>query len=172
MVKAHINIGSNLGDSHALLERVVAGVVFTEGIGNVRKSDVIMSEPWGFGSRNMFLNIGVELETAMSAGELFRCMMELQSAISDAPHRTPEGGYADRLVDIDLIFYGDMVVDSAELTLPHPRMHLREFVLKPVVQLSPDWKHPLVGKTAAELLDDLRQGRAISAESMRWPKRQ
>ena len=133
---------------------------------------MITSEPWGFSSPNMFVNVGVEVETSLPAEVLFRRLTEVQDGISGASHRNADGSYADRLVDIDLIFYDNMVSGSAELTLPHPRMHLREFVLRPVAELSPDWRHPLLDKTASGLLDDLHQGRAISAESMRWPKRQ
>lgn len=166
MATAHINIGSNLGDSRALIEQAVAGIVLCKGVCNVRCSSIVESEPWGFESSHRFLNIGVEVTTCLSPEELFGELMKVQTAISDAGHRTAEGGYVDRLIDVDLIYYDDVVLGSPALTLPHPRMHLREFVLQPVCELSPHWRHPLSGKTAVELLDSLRQGRAISADSI------
>lgn len=167
MAKAHINIGSNLGDSRALLEQAVAGIVSIDGTVSVRRSEIVVSEPWGYTSVNRYLNLGVEIETELSAEILFDRLMELQNQISDSPHRDCSGAYADRLIDIDLIFYDDLVCDSVTLTLPHARMHKREFVLKPLAQLSPQWIHPLLGRTALELLEDLTYGRAISADSIR-----
>lgn len=166
MATAHINIGSNLGDSRALIERAVAGIVSSEWVGGFRRSGLVESEPWGFGSPHRFLNIGVEVETALPPRELFLRLMEVERTISDAPHRAMSGEYIDRMIDIDLIYYGETVMNDPELTIPHPRMHLREFVLLPVAELAPGWVHPRSGKTAAEMLADLNQGRAISADSI------
>ena len=76
----------------------------------------------------------------------------MERSISPAAHRHPDGSYADRMIDIDLIAAGSAVVDSPRLTLPHPRMHLRPFVLRPMDQLEPGWLHPLLGLTPAAML--------------------
>lgn len=165
-MKAHINIGSNLGNSSVLIERAVAGIALLAPDGRLRVSTVVESEPWGFASPNRFVNVGVEIDTAMSAGELLSRLLELQHSISDASHRDATGGYADREIDIDLIFLGDSVVPDPEhwgqvaeggqcggtVVVPHPRMHLRGFVLEPVLELSPQWRHPVLGLTASEML--------------------
>ena len=122
MGKAHISIGSNLGNSCSLIEQAVAGIVLLAEGEEVRRSRWIESEPWGF-------------ESAHS--------------------------YADRLIDIDLIYYDNEVIDDQQtdtpLILPHPRMHLRGFVLEPIAELDPQWRHPLTGQTAGEMLDSLIQ---------------
>lgn len=152
---AHINLGSNIGDRRALIETAVARIEAVLGCTCLR-SDIIESEPWGYNSPNAFLNMGISIKTAeLGPLELHRLLQQIQREISEAPHRTTSGGYADRPIDIDLICMEQAVVDTPELTLPHPRMHLREFVLRPLAQLQPAWHHPLLGKTAAELLASL-----------------
>ena len=155
---AHINIGSNIGDRRAALARAVAAVESTFGA-SARLSDIIESAPWGYHSDNAFLNLGLEIETgALPPLEVLRRLHEAQRSVSTTPHRRPDGSYADRVIDIDLIAIGDCVVDTPELTLPHPRMHLRRFVLVPMMQLSPAWRHPLTGLTAAEMAAMLPPG--------------
>lgn len=142
MIKVHINIGSNSGHREALLEQAVAAISLALP-GRVRVSDVIESEPWGFESVNRFLNVGVMvvMESDDSRGreeralEIFERLMEIQHSIDPSPHRDSEGNYIDRRIDIDLIKIDDWVVDTPVLTLPHPRMHLREFVMKPLREL-------------------------------------
>lgn len=142
MIKVHINIGSNSGHREALLEQAVAAISVTLP-GRVRVSDVIESEPWGFESEHRFLNVGVMvvMESDDSRGreeralEIFERLMEIQRSIDPSPHRDSEGNYIDRRIDIDLIKIDDWVVDTPVLILPHPRMHLREFVMKPMRQL-------------------------------------
>lgn len=154
---AHINIGSNLGDSRSLIERAVAEIALLT-TAPLRRSGFIESPPWGYESPHGFLNIGVEIETAISPQQLLKRLLDIQDAISPLSHRTPDGTYADRLIDIDLIYYGeehlDLPVTSTlpALSLPHPRLHLRPFVLRPISELSPAWRHPLLHLSAAELL--------------------
>lgn len=83
-------------------------------------------------------------------------LLSIQESISTASHRDKNGQYVDRIVDIDLIAYDDAVIDTGRLILPHPRMHLREFVLLPMIEIAPEWCHPLSGLTPVQLLDKLR----------------
>ena len=140
---AHINIGSNLGDSHAIIEAAVAEL-FSLSTGECLRSDFVESEPWGFASDNRFLNIGIEIESTLPPLELLHALQEVERRVAarftpDNAHRNPDGTYRDRALDIDLILYGDTVMDTPELTLPHPRMMQRDFVLTPLRQLG----HPL-----------------------------
>lgn len=155
MSTVYVNIGSNIGNRRSMLERAVACIM--EIWDNVRVSSVVESEPWGYESPNLFLNQGVAFEcnegdTPMSVH--FR-LQHIQNMICAASHRTETGGYADRAIDIDLIAMGDCVIDTPQLQLPHPRMHLREFVLRPMLELAPEWKHPNLGKTVAIMLSEL-----------------
>lgn len=168
MPTAYINIGSNMGDRHALIELAVARIIDTNEMGKslrtleavsslLRRSDFVESEPWGYDSPYPFLNLGLAIETDIPPGALLDLLLGVERSISPASHRTPSGDYTDRLIDIDLIAYGELVVDTPRLTLPHPRMHLRDFVLRPMTQLAPEWRHPLSGLTSAEMLDRLSQ---------------
>lgn len=159
--EAHINIGSNIGDRHALIERAVARVLnLSHKPGRV--SAPVESEPWGFTSPHPFLNIGVQITTSLTPQELLDTLLAIQAEISDAPHRAADGSYIDRPIDIDLICMNDtvshvpVVIDTPALTLPHPRMHLRPFVLIPLCELAPGWLHPLLNTTAAGLLARLQ----------------
>lgn len=151
VLTAHVNIGSNIGDRHALIERAVAAIG-RMAKATVRLSSPFESEPWGFESPNSFINLGVAFETDLPPFELLRQLRLIESRISDASHRTADGCYADRMIDIDLIAVGQIILSGDGLTLPHPRMHLREFVLRPIEELEPGWRHPLLGLTPSEML--------------------
>lgn len=157
MATAHINIGSNIGDRLALLREAVAAVerYFAD---NAVCSEPIESEPWGFESTNKFLNIGLNIEVGeMEPEEVLHRLLHAQAEVDQSPHRNATGEYIDRIIDIDLIAIDNIVIDTAELTLPHPRMHLREFVLRPMVEILPQWHHPLLHHSAAELLERIGQ---------------
>lgn len=160
----HINIGSNSGCRHALIERAAAAVASAAG-GPVNRSAVIETEPWGFDSPNAFLNLGLmverelppEIDMQAFALTLLRRLRTIERGIDPSPHRDASGAYIDRAIDIDLIAVGALVMDTPELTLPHPRMHERDFVLRPMAELDPLWRHPLLGITSSELLSKLKQ---------------
>lgn len=152
-MEAYINLGSNLGDRTANLSRAVALIEARLGVG-AELSAPVASEPWGYDSANPYINIGavLRLPYGMDPLELLDALREVERQISPASHRTPGGGYADRLIDIDIIAIDSLVLDHPRLQLPHPRMHLRPFVLEPMAELRPQWRHPLLGLTAGELL--------------------
>lgn len=152
MPTVYVNIGSNIGNRRSMLERAVACIM--ERWGEVRLSTIVESEPWGYESDNMFLNIGVAFEAPADETplQIHRALQAMQSSIASGPHRTASGGYADRSIDIDLIAIDNLMIDTPELTLPHPRMHLRRFVLEPMAQLAPGWVHPILRLTAEQML--------------------
>lgn len=164
MPRIHINIGSNKGDRAALIERAVALIasrIDSAGNADIRLAPIIESEPWGYDSPHPYLNLGLMIDMPDDVMQttpegLLDELLKIEHEISAAPHRDPSGGYCDRQIDIDLIAVGDTVTDTARLTLPHPRMSLRPFVLEPVACLDPAWRHPLTGKTAAEMLAEIR----------------
>ena len=154
MPVVHLNIGANIGDKEKNIARAI------EGLRAIALSEIVVSkpmrsEPWGFESENEFVNIGVNLETVMSPEQLLEECQRIEKSISAASHRDSIGSYADRKIDIDLIAYEYYVCDLQFLTLPHPRMHLRRFVLEPMAEIWPDWRHPLLKMTTMELLSDL-----------------
>ncbi len=101
------------------------------------------------------MNMGIVIMTSMPPEKMLKSLLDIEKSISSASHRDGSGNYVDRIIDIDLIAYDDLIIDSESLTLPHPRMHLREFVLRPLALLWPDWRHPILDLTAQELLDSM-----------------
>lgn len=162
---AHLNIGTNLGHRLSNIDRAVALLSATPGIGGLTVSQPVTSEPWGFDSDNTFVNVGVRLDTTLTPLQLLDATQLVEQTISTASHRDDSGNYRDRLIDIDIIAFtmddgNDLVTTSTRLTIPHPLMHLREFVLIPMSQLAPEWRHPLMHLTAPQLLEALRGHRS------------
>ncbi|HAB41078.1 MAG TPA: 2-amino-4-hydroxy-6-hydroxymethyldihydropteridine diphosphokinase [Porphyromonadaceae bacterium] len=156
MSTAHISIGSNLGDRAALIERAVAAISARFAVTAVSRP--VESEPWGYSSPHPFINVGVNIEIGpgMTPETLLDILLEIQNSIDSSAHRNTDGSYADRAIDIDLICYGSVATPpDAHPALPHPRMHLREFVLIPMIEILPSWRHPLLGLTSARLLHRL-----------------
>ena len=157
MATAHINIGSNLGNRLALLGQAVAAIEAHLGTKAV-VSEPIESEPWGFDSPNRFINIGLNIEVGETdPTRLLADLTDIQNSIDAGAHRDHTGGYQDRAIDIDLIAIDGMMINCQSLQLPHPRMHLRRFVLEPMSQIWPGWIHPELRQTAAQLLEKLEQ---------------
>lgn len=148
---AHINIGSNIGDRMANIDRAVAALESTLGT-TLTLSTPIHSEPWGYESENTYTNIGACFNTTLTPLQLLNTLLDVEHNMNPTPHRTPTGEYADRAIDIDLIAMEGICLHSPRLILPHPHMHLREFVLKPMIELMPEWRHPLLALTPGQLL--------------------
>ncbi len=144
-----------MGNREALIEQAVAHIEFLCK-SNAAKAPIIESEPWGFDSQHTFLNLGISIETNIDPLSLITLLLDIEKSISSASHRDENGNYIDRLIDIDLIAVDDLVIDTPLLQLPHPRMHLRDFVLIPMLHLNPSWKHPLLNKTIPQLLNELK----------------
>lgn len=138
MATAYINLGSNIGDRRSTIERAVAAIEADLGV-SARRSQWVESEPWGFDSPNRFVNLGIVVDTELEPIELLRRLQAVEKSIDPSSHRDAEGRYIDRVIDIDLIAVDHLVVDTPELTLPHPRMKERPFVMGPLLELCPDW---------------------------------
>ena len=150
-----VNIGTNLGDREANLRRAVDEIARSVG-STPRVSSIYESEAWGYQSDNPFFNIAVEFESDLPVGRLLDIFQRIEREAGSSSHRNADGSYADRQLDIDIVYAGDEVVDTAAVVLPHPRMDKREFVLAPLCELSPGWRHPVSLLTAAEMLARLR----------------
>lgn len=134
-VKVHLNIGSNIGDSAAMIGRAVADLASTPGVERIEVSTPVESEPLGFESPNRFVNVGVAVMTVIGPLQLLDIIQAIERRHSSVAHRNPDGSYRDRELDIDIITYGDLVIDTPRLSLPHPRMADRPFVLGPMAEL-------------------------------------
>ena len=134
MHTVYLNIGSNQGDRRAYIEQAIA-LIASLSRDPVLRSSYIESEPWGFESSNRFLNIGIAITTSLEPVELLDRLQAIERRISPAPHRDADGNYIDRAIDIDIILIDDLSIDTPRLTVPHPRMHQRDFVMKPLQEL-------------------------------------
>ncbi|MCM1319589.1 MAG: 2-amino-4-hydroxy-6-hydroxymethyldihydropteridine diphosphokinase [Muribaculaceae bacterium] len=153
MAYAIINIGTNLGHRRLNLSKAMAGVM--REFGDIEMSHTIETEPQGFESPNKFLNVGIMFRTDLEPLEVLHRLQTIEKSISPDSHRDAHGGYADRIIDIDLVAIDDLVMDTPELRLPHPGLADREFYLKPLEEIAPGWTHPLTGLTATEMLSAL-----------------
>ena len=148
MARAYVGLGSNLGDREATLLRALE--LLAERVVVVAVSSFRETEPWGYGDQPAFLNAAAAVDTELSPRELLDALLEVERALG----RTRDGPrYGPRTVDLDLLLYGDEVVDQPGLTVPHPRLHERRFVLEPLAELEPGLTVPGRG-TVKDLLDD------------------
>lgn len=156
---AHINIGSNLGNRAANLRRAV--LLLGERLGLVRAQSTVIETPaWGYSSDQAFLNQGVNVETNLHPLEIVRCLKAIEQEMAPGgAHRAADGSYVDRIIDLDLICLDHMVCHSPEATVPHPRMMLREFVLRPLNEILPNWNM----KSFEEVIAVRRSVRAYDA---------
>ena len=137
-MKVYLGIGTNLGDRKANLMRAVEHI--NEQAGHVLAcSSFIETEPWGFSSDNSFLNAVVEIDTQYTPHELLHITQEIEREMGRT-HKSVDGNYSDRIIDIDILLYEDVVVDDEELTIPHPLMWQRSFVYEPLWEIAPHLK--------------------------------
>jgi len=152
----YLNIGSNIGDRRDNLYRAV--VALAAGTGGCAVSSIVESEPWGFESEHGFLNLGVCFNSTLPPQDMLERIHEIERRLGSAAHRDSEGHYIDRLVDIDIVAIDDQVIDTPTLQVPHPHLAERDFFLKPMMELAPDWRHPVTGLTAGQMLERLSAG--------------
>ncbi len=151
--RIYLSLGSNLGDANGYLDFAVKSLQDHPAFKNVRESSRIESAPYGGVADRIFSNSVVEADSYLSPEELLRAV----NAIESKAGRVRDIRWGNRTLDIDILLYDDIVYDRNGLSIPHYDMLNREFVLKPLAELAPYKIHPLSGKRAAELLDELER---------------
>lgn len=152
MAKAYLSLGTNLGNKRRNL--VTAAALLAERAGDILAlSDIYETEPWGFESSHRFLNAALILETAYGPSQLLQVTRLIE--IEMGRIAKSDGAYDDRLIDIDLLLYDDLVMQTDRLSLPHPLMHKRRFVLEPLAEIAPEAVHPVFHKTIYQLTAEL-----------------
>jgi 2-amino-4-hydroxy-6-hydroxymethyldihydropteridine diphosphokinase len=162
--RAAIALGSNLGDRHAHITAAVDALAALPGTRVVAISTLVQTEPVpspGSAPETVggpFLNGAAIIETTLEPHALLDALLAIERA--HLRRRDPLGVWTPRTLDLDLILYDDLTIATPTLTIPHPRMASRGFVLEPLAQIAPDWRVPTLNRTVSDLLADLRQGAA------------
>lgn len=146
----YIAFGSNIGDRGAAIEEALNLIEQNE-MKIVKKSKIYETEPYGYVDQPSFLNGAVEVETNLSCRDVLERLLSIENQIG----RVREFKWGPRIIDLDIIFYNNEIFDEEDLKVPHPDMQNRDFVLRPLNDLCPDYVHPVLDKTIGELLGEL-----------------
>ena len=150
---AYLSLGTNLGDKEQNLRRAIAELQKRTGT-IVSQSAFFMTEPWGFQSENTFLNLCLGLHTSLSPHELLVATQAIELQMG-RQHKSTNGAYHDRIIDIDLLLCGNQIVDEPDLHIPHRLMADRLFVLQPLAQIAQNQAVPGTGMSVGEMLSAL-----------------
>ena len=149
MVEVYLALGSNLGDRARNLKAALAGL--GDFVHVTKVSPTYETEPKYFEDQPQFFNLAVAGRTELAAADLLASIKALETSLG----RTPSERFWPRLIDLDIIFYGEEQIDLPDLTIPHPGLAERAFVLRPLADIAPTKSHPVSGKTVQMMLDDL-----------------
>ncbi len=149
--KVYLSIGSNIGDKEAYLQGAIERLKTYKEIRNIRVSEWIVTKPYGPVEQDDFLNGVIELETLLDPEDMLEILHEVETMFG----RKREIVWGPRTIDLDIVFYDKLVYESDTLIIPHIDMHNRQFVLAPLCQLAPNYRHPITGKTVEQMLKEL-----------------
>ena len=153
MTTAYIGIGSNLGDKLNNCRKSIEMTGRIPDTSVTAQSVFYRTEPVGVEGQDWYVNGVISLSTGLSAQDLLKNLLDIEQIMG----RERKKKWDSRTIDLDILLYGQEVIEEENLTVPHPLMHLRRFVLEPMVQLAPDLIHPVLGKSMAGLLEDFRE---------------
>ena len=153
MVRCYILFGSNQGDKEKLLEQACSLINNRCGL-LVERSSAYTTEPWGFEADEWFLNELLVVETELDPDTLMDALLQIEKELGRVRHPEKKG-YSSRTVDLDILYYGDKIVNTEKVTVPHPRLHLRKFALMPLCEVIPDFLHPVFNLTQTQMLEKL-----------------
>lgn len=153
MAIAYLSLGSNKGDRIGYVQQAASLLGADEGITIVRSSSFYETEPWGMDTKTWFVNAVVEVKTKYTPQELLKTCQRIETQLGR--DRKDSNTYEDRTIDIDILFYNKDILEEDNLTIPHKFLHLRAFILVPMMELNADFVHPVLHKTIEEMHNDL-----------------
>lgn len=153
MAIVYLSLGSNKDDRIGYIQQANLQLGAIDGVEIIRTSAFYETEPWNMQSDNWFVNAVVELKTTLTPHQLLEQCQRIEKQLGRKA--TTPGVYEDRTIDIDILFYKKEIINDADLTIPHKYLHLRAFTLVPLLELIPDFEHPVLHKTITELHEDL-----------------
>ena len=154
MAIVYLSIGSNMGDRLANLQQITSRLSLHEKIDLIQTSSFYETEPWGKKNQPWFLNAVLQLKTSLSPYELLDVCMDIETALGR--NREAEERWGERAADVDILFYDKEIISDEKLKIPHIYLHERAFVLVPLLEIAPNFVHPVFQKTTEQLYDDLK----------------
>lgn len=149
MADIYFSLGTNLGDKEQNLCQAINHI--QKQIGKVISQSAFYSTPpWGFTSNNTFLNAAILVNSSFSPFEILENLKRIEYKMGRI-HKSENGVYSDRVIDIDLLLYNDLILDTPTLKLPHPLLHQRKFVMEPLVEIAPEIIHPILKRTMRDI---------------------
>lgn len=149
MSKVYLSIGSNKGNRSILINKAIDEIEKKVGI-IISRSSIYESKSWGFDS-NDFYNLCLIIDTDIAPKSLLINLKKIEKSMG---REDIDGSYSDRFIDIDILFYDNIIIDSEDLKIPHPKIEIRKFVLVPMLEIADDYVHPILNKTIMELNND------------------
>ena len=164
MRRVYIGVGSNLGDREFLIRKAVEALRELPRTNVIRVSSLYDTEPVGEVEQPPFLNAVVWLETELPARELLWRLLLIEKRMG----RVRSKRWGPRPIDLDVLFYGEETIEEPDLVVPHPEAHLRAFVLYPLLELDPEWRHPVTGDTVRKMIQKLPPNPPVRKRGRFW----
>jgi 2-amino-4-hydroxy-6-hydroxymethyldihydropteridine diphosphokinase len=164
LATVYLSLGSNLGDRLQYLKEAIQRIEAPDRISIKKISPMYETAPVGYKNRPQFLNLVLKVNTSLKPLPLLECLLTIEEKMG----RKRSGKWGPRNIDVDILLYDDLIVNSDQLTIPHPRMHERRFVLVPLAQIAPKLLHPLLKKNVSKLLESCEDNSKVrlSAEKI------